>query len=363
MLAIEENVSLLPYNTFQIPCNTRHLVRIRSQSDIHKLLASNLFTQNIKTHLILGGGSNILLTTSHYPGLVLKNEIPGLHPLRSDHTHTYLSVGAGVEWNSLVAYSIAHNLGGIENLSLIPGTVGGATVQNIGAYGVEFKDVVESVEGVSLESGEVRRWSRDEGMWGYRDSRWKQDKTWFVTGVVIKLSKTGFHKLTTTYPSLHASLPDTEAPLTIHTLCATITALRTAALPSPADLPNAGSFFKNPSITPTLLAHLKSKHPHIPHFTPRGDGESSCDGSEAVVKIPAAWLIEQCGYRGKRVGDVGLYEGHALVLVNFGGGVGGTGEGVWRLARGIREGVWERFGVVLQEEVVVVGGREADVWV
>ncbi|EAU39465.1 predicted protein [Aspergillus terreus NIH2624] len=289
----EENVSLQCYNTFSIPVTTRYLVRIQN-SRLSKLVQSPFFQDH--RHVILGGGSNVLFAGKTYDGIVLKNEIMGIETLARDDMHTTLKVGGGVAWSFLVDYCLTHKLGGIENLSLIPGTVGAAPIQNIGAYGVELSDVLESVEIVDLTDGKTRTMTRAECMFGYRDSIFKRLKDVLVCTVTVKLTNAPHHRLNTTYGSIQQVLSERDCLTpTISSVSEAVCLLRKHKLPDPRELGNAGSFFQNVTVDDCTCQSLKTKYPALPVFT-KAQGRNL---------IPAAWFIEQCGWKGRRIGRVG----------------------------------------------------------
>lgn len=335
----EENVSLQCYNTFNIPVTTRYLVRIQN-SRLSKLVQSLLFQGH--RHVILGGGSNILFAGKTYDGIVLKNEIMGIETLARDDMHTTLKVGGGVAWSFLVDYCLTHKLGGIENLSLIPGTVGAAPIQNIGAYGVELSDVLESVEIVDLTDGKTRTMTRAECMFGYRDSIFKRLKDVLVCTVTVKLTNAPHHRLNTTYGSIQQVLSERDCLTpTISSVSEAVCLLRKHKLPDPRELGNAGSFFQNVTVDDCTCQSLKTKYPALPVFT-KAQGRNL---------IPAAWFIEQCGWKGRRIGRVGVYHNHALIIVNFGEA---DGDEVKTLADRIIEDVDRQFGVRLVPEVNII---------
>ncbi|KAJ5220101.1 hypothetical protein N7468_009305 [Penicillium chermesinum] len=335
----EENVSLQRYNTFNIPVTTRYLVRVQN-AGLSKLVQSPLFQGH--RHVVLGGGSNLLFTGKTYDGIVLKNEILGIETLSRDDLHTTLKVGGGVAWSSLVGYCLTHSLGGIENLSLIPGTVGAAPIQNIGAYGMELSDVLERVEIVDLTDGRTRTMTRAECMFGYRDSVFKRLKDVLVSTVTIKLTNAPHHRLHTAYGSIQQVLSEQgiHTP-TISSVSEAISLLRRHKLPDPRELGNAGSFFQNVTIDEETCTSLKTKYAALPVFT-------KADGRRLV---PAAWFIENCGWKGRRIGQVGVYANHALIIVNFGEA---EGDEVKAISDRIIEDVNRQFGVRLVPEVNIV---------
>ena len=340
-LCLEEEVNLLPYNTFNIISMARYFVRIRRESELEGFVHTDSFKNY--SHLILGGGSNILLANRAYDGIVLKNEIVGMEVVSHDNVHTTLKVGGGVTWNSLVTHCIDHNLGGLENLFLIPGTVGAAPIQNIGAYGVQISDVLEFVEVIELSNGQKRILSNVDCNFGYRESIFTRGQTdAFILAVILKLTNPPHHRLNTSYGSIRQFHDERgiNTP-TIRSISEAVSFLRNSKLPDPKMLGNAGSFFKNPLVDNFTCWSIKSQHPTLPTF-------STANG---LRMIPAAWLIEQCGWKGMMLGRVGVYAHHALILVNFGDGDGGE---VLELATRICEDVCNRFRIRLIPEVNIL---------
>lgn len=340
MIAVKENVDLLPFNTFRINAQARYLVTVTSVSEAQDLFKSDLFKEN--RTLILGGGSNILLT-KNFEGLVIKNEIGGIEVTGGDEIHLKLKAGSGENWHSLVMYCVYHNLGGIENLSLIPGTAGAAPMQNIGAYGVEIREVIHQVEAIEIETGKLTVFNREACAFGYRESIFKQrlKGKYFISSITLSLTKKDHH-FNITYGAIKDVLKEKNVKeLTIRAISDAVIDIRKNKLPDPLLIGNAGSFFKNPSVGTALFERLKEKFPAIPSFP----------GENNLVKIPAAWLIEQCGWKGKTLENIGVHKHQALVLVNYGQG---EGEKIWQLATDIQSSVKEKFDLVLQPEVNVI---------
>jgi len=340
MLSFEENADLFPYNTFRINAYARYLVRIKSIHELIELLQSSVFKQN--KHLVLGGGSNLLLT-DNFDGLVIKNEIKGITTLAENDAHIIVTSGSGENWHQFVQHCVTNNWGGIENLSLIPGTVGAAPMQNIGAYGVEIKETLQTVEAVELSSGRSRIFTRDECKFGYRESIFKHEikDKYFITGVTLRLTKRN-HIMNISYGAIRDVLKsnDVETP-TIQAVSDAVIAIRRSKLPDPAVIGNAGSFFKNPSIDAEKLDFIKKQYPTVPTFP----------GEHGLTKVPAGWLIEQCGWKGKTFDSIGVHKDQALVLVNYGGG---KGNDIWNLAMQIRESVMNKFNINLHPEVNII---------
>lgn len=341
MLTIESHVSLKPYNTFGIDASARYWVEINQETDIQTLLQLTEFVDTPK--LILGGGSNVLLCHD-FNGLVVKMNIKGIDIIREDESHIYLTAGAGMIWHDLVMFCIGHGYAGMENLSLIPGTVGAAPMQNIGAYGVELEQVFESLTAVHIGTGEQRRFTHTDCKFGYRESVFKRElkDQYIITSVMFRLNKQPvFH---TRYGAIQETLMQmgyTDENLSIKAVSDAVIHIRQSKLPDPAQIGNAGSFFKNPEVPQSLYDSLKERYPAIPGY-PVSDG---------IVKIPAGWLIEQAGWKGYRSGDVGVHSKQALVLVNYGNA---TGHEIITLAKRIQKSIQEQFGIKISPEVNVV---------
>ncbi len=333
---VQSKISLRPYNTFGIDAQAEAFVEIFSTDDLLRVLFHN--------HLpifVLGGGSNVLFTQD-VEGLVLKNSIKGIEILEENDKNALVSVGAGEEWHQLVLWSIQQGLGGLENLSLIPGTVGAAPIQNIGAYGVELKDCFVRLEAVNLQTMHVEIFNHKDCEFGYRDSIFKHNAKgrYVITSVFLQLSKQPIIK--SDYGDIQRVLQEAgiDQP-TIEDISKAVTQIRQSKLPDPKELGNAGSFFKNPEISLDFYTTLKEKFEDIPSY-PMG---------ASSVKVPAGWLIEQCGWKGRRVGNCGSHAKQALVLVNYGKA---TGDEIEQLAYNIIDSVEEKFGIRLTTEVNVV---------
>ncbi len=340
MIEVKENVDLFPFNTFHIHAVCRYLVTIRTEEEAREVFEGSLFRSH--RHLILGGGSNILLT-GDFDGVVVKNELSGISVQHEDEDTISLRVGSGENWHRLVLYCVERDLGGIENLSLIPGTVGAAPMQNIGAYGVEIREVIRSVEAIELKTGASRVFARDECAFGYRESIFKQElrDQYFISSVTLSLTKRN-HRFNVSYGAIQEVLRKKNVhDLSIRAISDAVIDIRSSKLPNPSVIGNAGSFFKNPSVDADFFERLKKEYPAIPSFP----------GENSLVKLPAAWLIEQCGWKGKTLGTIGVHKHQALVLVNYGEG---EGQKIWQLARDIQSSVREKFDIVLQPEVNVL---------
>lgn len=328
---IKENVSLKPYNTFAIDAFARYFTAVHSISELQNVLFD---TQSLP-QLILGSGSNILFT-QNFNGLVIRNQLLGIEKIDETPDHVWLKIGAGENWHQLVLYCLDHHYAGIENLSLIPGTMGAAPIQNIGAYGVELKDVLDEVHTIDIEKNTPHVFKNADCAFGYRDSIFKNSlkNKHIVTHVVLRLDKNPiFH---VKYGAINDKLKG--APLSIRAISNAIIQIRQEKLPDPTVIPNAGSFFKNSLITREKFLTLQSLYPEMPYFPEENDH----------IKIPSGWLIEQCGFKGKRFGNVGVHEHQALVLVNHGNG---TGAEIKQLSELIQRTVMDQFGITLMTEV------------
>lgn len=337
-MELQEHVSLQPFNTFGIDARARYLVVASDEEEILEALKLSL-----QPLLLLGGGSNLLFKND-WPGLVLKNAIRGVEVIEENADDVVIKVGAGENWHQLVLWCLEHNYGGIENLSLIPGTVGAAPIQNIGAYGVELKDVFEKLEAVDITDGSIHSYDKTACRFAYRDSIFKRTLKGKVciTRVYLRLTRRK-HPLHTDYGAIRTVLTSNKIVNPgIRDISNAVIAIRSSKLPDPAELGNSGSFFKNPEISKADFKVFHANFPDAPFYKM---GEDS-------YKIPAGWLIEQAGWKGKRVGNTGSHKDQALVLVNYGGA---TGEEIWNLAMEIKASVVEQFNITLQPEVNIIG--------
>jgi UDP-N-acetylmuramate dehydrogenase len=340
MIHISEDVDLQPYNTFGIRERARYFASVHSEEDFRQLIKHPVYRNN--PVFILGGGSNVLFTKA-FQGLVIRVMLIGIETVKETEDTIHLKAAAGENWHSLVMYCVDNNYGGIENLSLIPGTVGAAPIQNIGAYGVELKDSLEQVDGLDVETGQHHTFSNTECRFGYRDSIFKKELKgkFFISSITLRLTKKN-HQLRTSYGAIQDTLSQLNSPHpTIRSVSDAVIRIRSSKLPDPSQLGNAGSFFKNPEISATFFETLKKLFPAMPGY----------EIENQQVKIPAGWLIEQCGWKGKRVGNAGVHQQQALVLVNFGGA---TGNDILQLARLIQSSVEAKFGIALQPEVNII---------
>jgi UDP-N-acetylmuramate dehydrogenase len=335
-MEILENFTLRPYNTFRIDVKAKQFAAF---SNIEDLLDSRLTATG--SRLILGGGSNILFTKD-FDGLVLKNEIHGIRLIKEDNDHVYVEVGAGENWHQFVLHCINNNWAGVENLSLIPGNVGASPMQNIGAYGVEIKQVFHELKAFHLQERTNYTFSLNDCEFGYRESIFKKKyKDQFaILSVVYRLDKKpSFH---TSYGAIQQELEKMgSTELSISAISQAVINIRSSKLPDPAVIGNAGSFFKNPTIPKEKFEILKTKFENIVGY----------ENADSTVKLAAGWLIEQCGWKGFRRGDAGCHEKQALVLVNYGNA---KGEEIYQLSEEILLGVKEKFGVELEREVNII---------
>lgn len=338
-MQIEQNKSLQQFNTFGIAVSAKYFAEVFSPTDFRELISDPKFKSEKK--LILGGGSNMLFTKD-FDGLVIKNSLRGIEVLEEDAYHVWIRAAAGEVWHQFVMFCVERNLAGVENLSLIPGLVGAAPMQNIGAYGVEVKETCEEVEAFQLSTGERTVFKNAQCEFGYRESVFKNKfkDQFFISSVTFKLSK--IFKPRINYGDVRKTLEDIRATdITIKAVSDAVIRIRTSKLPDPKDIPNAGSFFKNPVVSKKKFSELISKHPLMPNYPDRG----------GMMKVPAGWLIEQCGWKGKRIGNTGVHAKQALVLVNYGGA---SGEDIFAVAVQIQKSVNEKFGVELQTEVNII---------
>ncbi len=333
-MTILHDSSLLSFNTFGIDVKTDYLIEYNSVEDLRQVLKSDVIRSN--KLLPVGSGSNLLFLND-FKGVVLHSQIKAVDKIAEDEKSVFLEVGGGVVWDDFVAYTVGNGWGGVENISLIPGETGASAVQNIGAYGVEVKDVIEQVKTVEIKSGKTCVFSRKDCRYGYRESIFKNElkEKHIVTSVIFKLDKFPLFKLS--YQHLEEEVRK-NGDLNLQNIRQTIIAVRESKLPVPKIQGNAGSFFMNPAISKQLFNELQSVYPDIPHYYV----------SETEEKVPAAWLIDQCGWKGKQIGNAGVHDKQALVLINKGGA---TGAEIVYLAEQIQKSVKTKFGVELKPEV------------
>jgi UDP-N-acetylmuramate dehydrogenase len=335
---ILENYDLSKLNTFGVKAISSFFVEIKNEEEIKKLFSSEIFKKNEK--LFLGGGSNVLFTKD-FEGIVILNKLKGIYILEENEDFVVVKSMGGENWHDLVLFAVNNGYWGIENLSLVPGSVGASPVQNIGAYGVEIKDVIENVEAFEIESGKKRIFKESECEFGYRESIFKNKLKgkYFISSITIKLSKKENKK--TRYKTLDDYLKNNNITVSgVKDISDVIVEIRRSKLPDPKILGNAGSFFKNVFIEKEKLEELRREYGDVPFFEEDGN-----------IKIPAGWLIESCGWKGKRIGNVGVHEKQALVLVNFGGA---TGMELKELSEQIMSSVAFKFNIELAREVNLI---------
>lgn len=335
MLKIEENYSLLPHNTFHLQANARYFIEYNSVEELSEALSIGWVCSSRLFHI--GGGSNLLFQ-GDFAGVILHSAIRGIEQVGEDAHNVLIKVGAGEVWDDVVAHSVAAGWYGSENLSLIPGEVGAAAVQNIGAYGVELKDIVDSVETVEIATGNVRVFSNAECKYGYRESIFKKElkDKYIVTNVIFRLSKIPEFRLD--YGNIQSELQK-YSDVNLATVRQSIITIRESKLPDPQKVGNAGSFFMNPYVSVPKYLLLKQEYPQIPHYPV----------SDELVKVPAAWLIEQCGWKGREWGGAGVHDKQCLVLINRGGA---KASDVVELAANIQSSVKDKFDIELTPEVI-----------
>ena len=347
-MQVQENISLKGCNTFGIDAMARYYGVFQSASTLNELVTQVPAMAGTKLQtLVLGGGSNILFT-KNFDGLVMKNQVKGIEKIQEDADYIYVKAGAGENWHALVLHCIKNNWGGLENLSLIPGCVGASPMQNIGAYGVEVKDVFHQLTAFHLQEKCNYTFSQKDCAFGYRDSIFKNKyKDQFaILSVCFRLNKKPVFN--TSYGAIEQEIEKMGVKeLSIGAISKAVINIRSSKLPDPKEIGNAGSFFKNPLITKERFLSLRDQYPEIP-------GYENADGS---VKLAAGWLIERCGptynasWKGYRVGDAGVHSKQALVLVNYGSA---TGQEVYELSENIVQTVQEKFGIALEREVNIL---------
>jgi UDP-N-acetylmuramate dehydrogenase len=339
MIQIQENINLKQFNTFGLDVSSRYFCKISSDEAIQELLTNKVY-QN-ESRFILGGGSNVLFI-NNYGGLIIKSELKGIDVIEETDENVILEVKSGEVWHNLVMYCVSRKYGGIENLSLIPGTVGAAPIQNIGAYGVEVKDVIKKVEGIDLSTGKKITFDNVKCEFSYRDSIFKHQlkEKFFISSVTLSLTKKN-HLLNINYGAIKDTLSEMKVEPTIQSISDAVIKIRRSKLPDPTTLGNAGSFFKNPTITLQHYQSLKKEFKEIPGYTI----------DNQYIKVPAAWLIEACGWKGKRIKNIGVHSQQALVIVNYGNG---KGEEIFQLAMEIISSVKKKFDITLTPEVNII---------
>ncbi|MET4080767.1 UDP-N-acetylmuramate dehydrogenase [Pedobacter sp. UYP30] len=338
MLQIQHNISLKTYNTFGVEAKATSFVELFNEADLHELFSSDVLKQ--ERFLILGGGSNMLFTKD-FKGLVVKISMTGIGA-KTAGDHVFVTAGAGEVWNDLVTYCVKNGFAGLENLTLIPGTVGASPVQNIGAYGVELKDVFSSCSAFELATGKTKIFNYEDCQFDYRESIFKGalKGKFIITSVTFKLSAEA--KINTSYGAIESELERRKINQpTILDVSAAVAHIRVSKLPDPSTIGNAGSFFKNPIIGKDTFNLILANHPSIVAY-PMPDER---------IKLAAGWLIEQCGFKGKIVGNTGSWKNQALVLVNHGGA---SGTEIYDYSQQIVDSVHTKFGVTLSREVNIL---------
>ena len=340
-MKIQENISLKNYNTFGIDAIAKRFISIDSVYQIQQLLKIE------KDIFLISGGSNMLLT-NNIEKLVVHIDIKGISIDREDNNDIYLTVNAGENWHEFVLWCVSQNYGGIENLSLIPGNVGTCPIQNIGAYGVEVKDTITKVEAIEIATGKLVKFSNKECKFGYRNSIFKNEAKgkYILTSVSFKLSKRN-HNLNTSYGAIETELASKKINNpNLKDISDAVISIRKSKLPDPKEIGNSGSFFKNPVISIAQFLKLQKEYPNIPSYPVISSGVE-----KSQVKVPAGWLIEEAGFKGKRFGDYGVHTKQALVLVNYDNA---SGSDIYKLAEKIQQRILAKFGITLEIEVNII---------
>lgn len=337
-MEIQSNFSLKKHNTFGIEASAKQFVAVHSTAELKTILEEN---KNEKK-FILGGGSNMLLTKD-IDALVIHIDLKGKKIIKEDDDFVWVESQAGEVWHDFVLWTIENNFGGLENMSLIPGNVGTTPVQNIGAYGTEIKDTFVSCEAMNIATQEMKTFSNEECNFGYRESIFKNEvkDQYIITSVIFKLSKRN-HKINTSYGDILGELAKNNiTEPTLKDVSNAVIAIRQSKLPDPKELGNSGSFFKNPIVLKSEFEKIHQKFPEMKYY----------EVSETEVKVPAGWLIEQAGFKGKRFGDAGVHKNQALVLVNYGNA---TGQEILAVSKEVQKTVFEKFGIKIEAEVNVI---------
>ena len=339
MIETQTNFSLRDFNTMQVEVKSGYFIEINTLNDLKELLVSKNYQSPL---YILGGGSNVVFLKD-FEGTILYINILGREVIRENDSHVWVKANAGENWHEFVIYTLQNDFGGLENLSLIPGKVGASPMQNIGAYGVEIKDVFEELEAIEIATGKIKTFSHEECKFGYRESVFKNDLKgqYIITSVTFKLTKNN-HEVKTSYGAIQSQLEEMgiKKP-SIQELSQAVIAIRESKLPNPKEIPNTGSFFKNPTILNEEYILLQRDFADIPGY-PVEDGRT---------KVPAGWLIEKAGWKGFRNDKVGVHERQALVLINHSNG---SGQDVYDLSEQILRDVLDKFGIELEREVNII---------
>lgn len=336
---IWENYSLKKLNTFGIEASARYFLECSTIDQLKEILSRQSFVNTQK--LILGGGSNLLFTKD-FDGLVIKNNLKGIELIKEDEDFYFVKAGAGEIWNQFVMHCVANNYAGLENLSLIPGNVGASPMQNIGAYGAEIKDHFFELEALHIKDKKTQVFNNADCKFGYRESVFKRDlkNQYIITSVTFKLLKKP--ELNTSYGAIEKEMEAMGVKeVNIQAISQAVCNIRSSKLPNPTEIGNAGSFFKNPEVLRDKYESLKIQFPNIVGY----------ELENGNVKLAAGWLIEQCGWKGKTIGDAGVHKLQALVLINYGKA---TGEEIFKLSQKVMDSVKETFGVELEREVNIV---------
>ena len=337
-MEIQTNFSLKNHNTFGIEASAKQFVAVHDTTELKTILEQN----KTEKKFILGGGSNMLLTKD-IDALVIHVDLKGKKIIKEDEDFAWIESQAGENWHEFVLWTIDQNFGGLENMSLIPGNVGTTPVQNIGAYGAEIKDTFVSCEAMSIENQEMRSFAKAECHFGYRESVFKNEAKdqYVITSVVFKLTKRN-HKINVSYGDISGELAKNNITNpTLKDVSNAVIAIRQSKLPDPKELGNSGSFFKNPILKKSDFEKIHHQFPEMKYY----------EVSETEVKVPAGWLIEQAGFKGKRFGDAGIHKNQALVLVNYGNA---TGQEILEVSKTIQKTIFETFGIHIEAEVNVI---------
>ena len=337
-MEIQSNFSLKNYNTFGIEAKARQFVAVHTVAELKTILEENKDEQKF----ILGGGSNMLLTKD-IDALVIHIDLKGKTILKEDDDFVWVESQAGETWHDFVLWTIDNNFGGLENMSLIPGNVGTTPVQNIGAYGTEIKDTFVSCEAINIATQEMKTFTNADCKFGYRESIFKNEvkDQYIITAVIYKLTKRN-HKINISYGDITAELAKNNITVpTLKDVSNAVIAIRQSKLPDPKELGNSGSFFKNPILLKSDFEKIHQKFPEMKYY----------EVSETEVKVPAGWLIEQAGFKGKRFGDAGIHKNQALVLVNYGNA---TGQEILAVSKDVQKTVFDTFGIQIEAEVNVI---------
>lgn len=337
-MEIQTNFSLKSHNTFGIEASAKQFVAVHDTTELRMVLQQN----KSEKKFILGGGSNMLLTKD-LDALVIHVDLKGKKIIKEDEDFAWVESQAGENWHEFVLWTIDQNLGGLENMSLIPGNVGTTPVQNIGAYGTEIKDTFDSCEAMTIDNQEMKTFTKAQCHFGYRESIFKNEAKdqYVITSVVFKLTKRN-HKINISYGDISGELAKNNITNpTLKDVSNAVIAIRKSKLPDPRELGNSGSFFKNPILKKSEFEKIHQQFPEMKYY----------EVSETEVKVPAGWLIEQAGFKGKRFGDAGIHKNQALVLVNYGNA---TGQEILEVSKNIQETIFQTFGIHIEAEVNVI---------